>query len=73
MPDKLSHRPWHLRFGASVLDEGHVEFRVWAPNLTSLSVRILGDRPTIPMTMPHLPNVEFGSEFVANVPNIGEG
>jgi maltooligosyltrehalose trehalohydrolase len=74
MPDKLSPRPWHLRFGASVLNGSEVEFRVWAPKLTSLAVRILGDRPqTITMTMTHPPDSEFGSEFVATVPNVSEG
>ncbi len=74
MPDKLTHRAWQLRFGASVLDGGKVEFRVWAPKLTTLAVRILGDHPrTIPMTMAHPPDSESGGEFVAAVPNVSEG
>jgi len=74
MPDKLTHRAWQLRFGASVLDGGKVEFRVWAPKLTTLAVRILGDHPrTIPMTMAHPPDSESSGEFVAAVPNVSEG
>jgi maltooligosyltrehalose trehalohydrolase len=44
-----------------------VEFRVWAPNVTNLAVRILGAIPqTIPMT--RTPD----SQFVATVPNVTE-
>ena len=33
-------KKWELRFGASVRDDDSVEFRVWAPNLTNLAVRV---------------------------------
>jgi maltooligosyltrehalose trehalohydrolase len=71
MPNSSSQGMWKLRFGASVLGDGASEFRVWAPNLTSLSVRILGETPrTIPMTRSSNPE---DSEFVATVPNVPEG
>ena len=74
MPDITTAGSWKLRFGASALDGGNVQFRVWAPNLTTLAVRILGkpDR-TIPMTMTHPRDSESGAEFVATVPNVSEG
>ena len=63
---------WQLHFGASVRDRKNVEFRVWAPNLTELAVRIVGDRhQTIPMS--RAADSECSSEFVATVPHIGEG
>lgn len=59
---------WTLRFGARPRNHQSMEFRVWAPNVTSLAVRILGDPSrTVPMT---------GSpegEFVTTVPNVAEG
>ncbi len=68
MPDSLNEGTWQLRFGANLRDDGAVEFRVWAPNLTNLAVRILGENPkTVSMTR----NAE--SEFVATVPNTGAG
>src|SRR6267378_668001 len=74
MLDNSTSRPWQLQFGASVLDGGKVQFRVWAPKMTTLAVRILRDQPrTIPMTMTHPPDSESGTEFVATVPNVGEG
>jgi hypothetical protein len=36
---------WELRFGARVLTGGGVEFRVWAPLLQTLSLRILQREP----------------------------
>src|SRR4051794_8403557 len=68
MPSNASDEKWTLRFGARPLKDTSVEFRVWAPNVTSLAVRILGDQPrTVPMT---------GSpdgEFTTNVADVGEG
>jgi maltooligosyltrehalose trehalohydrolase len=62
---------WKLQFGASVRDDSTAEFRVWAPNLTNLSVRILGEHPrTIPMTRSTDPQ---SAEFVAIVPEVSEG
>jgi maltooligosyltrehalose trehalohydrolase len=59
---------WRLRYGASVCDGHNVEFRVWAPNVRHLAVRIFGDRPqTVPMTRSQ------DLEFVATVPNVREG
>jgi maltooligosyltrehalose trehalohydrolase len=74
MPGKPAARPWQLRFGASILDAGQVEFRVWAPKLKTLAVHLLGDHPrTVPMALTTPPDSEFGSEFVVTVPNVGEG
>jgi maltooligosyltrehalose trehalohydrolase len=71
MLDSLTERSWNLQFGASVRGDNTVEFRVWAPNLTNLAVRILGERPrTIPM-MRSLNSED--SEFVATVPQVDEG
>src|ERR1700730_13843560 len=67
MPDSVRGQTWELEFGASVRDSDHVEFRVWAPKVTSLAVRVLGGQPrTIPMTCRE-------SEFVATVPHVHEG
>jgi maltooligosyltrehalose trehalohydrolase len=65
---------WHLRYGASVRGDGTTEFRVWAPNLTNLSVRILAKQHgeqtrTIPMTQMDGTN----SEFTAVVSDVGPG
>ncbi len=68
MPDSPNEGAWQLRFGANLREDGAVEFRVWAPNLTNLAVRILGENPqTVSMTR----NAE--AEFVATVPNTGVG
>jgi maltooligosyltrehalose trehalohydrolase len=40
---------WTLESGASVLDKG-VQFRVWAPKVTSISLKIVGESKEIPMT-----------------------
>jgi maltooligosyltrehalose trehalohydrolase len=65
---------WQLRFGATVLKDRSVQFRVWAPNHEALAIRILGDHPrTIPMAMTHSLNSEFGGEFVATVPDAAPG
>ena len=72
MPNNSSEGTWNLHFGASVRDGNHVEFRVWAPKLTELAVRVLSDRhETIPMS--RTAGSECSSEFVATVPHIGEG
>lgn len=74
MQNNSNPRAWKLRFGASARDDGSVEFRVWAPKLKQLAVRILGDQPrTIPMTMNHPPDSESGGEFVATVADVTEG
>jgi maltooligosyltrehalose trehalohydrolase len=68
MPDNVTDPIWQLQFGASVREGGSVEFRVWAPNVSTMAVRILGENPrTIPMI--RTPD----SEFVMTVPNLGEG
>lgn len=71
MPSSSTERSWKLRFGASVREDGSVEFRVWAPNRSDLAVRILGEHPcTIHMAK------SSGSEdceFVATVPHVSEG
>ena len=72
MSDRPTEKKWGLRFGASVRDGYSVEFRVWAPNLTSLAVRVMGGNEgepsrTIPMRQ------SSDSEFVATVPQVGAG
>ncbi|MGH9547715.1 MAG: hypothetical protein ACRD3W_00005, partial [Terriglobales bacterium] len=72
MSDRSTCKPWELRFAASVRDGNSAEFRVWAPNLTNLSVRILSENRsepprTIPMTR------SAGSEFVATILQVSEG
>jgi maltooligosyltrehalose trehalohydrolase len=72
MPGKSTESIWELEFGASVRNGGQTEFRVWAPKVKTLAVRILGQQPgTIPMTCES--TFGFGSEFVATVPGVGEG
>src|SRR5713226_441438 len=77
MPGKSAETMWELEFGASVRNGGQTEFRVWAPKVKSLAVRILGGhRRTIPMTCESTlaeSRPEFGAEFVATVPGVGEG
>src|SRR5579862_7956796 len=71
MPNSPTEKGWQLRFGASVRGDGTAEFRVWAPNLTNLAVRILGERPrTIPLTRSADPE---SAEFTATVPDVKEG
>jgi len=72
MSDRPTEKKWGLQFGASVRDGYSVEFRVWAPNLTSLAVRVMGGNEgepsrTIPMRQ------SSDSEFVATVPQVGAG
>ena len=72
MSDRPTEKKWGLRFGASVRDGYSVEFRVWAPNLTSLAVRVMAGNEgepsrTIPMRQ------SSDSEFVATVPQVGAG
>jgi maltooligosyltrehalose trehalohydrolase len=70
MPISPTEQRWKLQFGASIRGDETVEFRVWAPNLANLAVRILGERPRIiPMTRSL--NSE-DSEFVAMVPHASE-
>ena len=68
MSNESKDRPWELRFGARVLSRNGVEFRVWAPRLRSLAVRILQDTP---LTLAMHP--EAGSEFVVSAPKLGAG
>ena len=72
MSDRPTEKKWGLRFGASVRSGYSVEFRVWAPNLTNLAVRVMGGNEgepsrTIPMRQ------SSDSEFVATVPQVGAG
>jgi maltooligosyltrehalose trehalohydrolase len=61
-------RPWKLRFGASVVEGGEVEFRVWAPKLSTLALRILdGNQRTIPMAQSR------DSEFSCTISDVVEG
>ena len=69
-----SDHTWKLEFGATVLEGNKVEFRVWAPIVSNLAVRILGDEPrTIPMVMNRPPDSDGGGEFVATVADVREG
>ncbi len=72
MSDRSTEKKWGLRFGASVRGGDSVEFRVWAPNLTNLAVRVMGENVgehprTIPMKQ------SSDSEFAATVPQVGAG
>jgi maltooligosyltrehalose trehalohydrolase len=67
MSNSSSEANWEPRFGARVRNDS-VEFRVWAPNVTNLAVRILGENSrTIPMMGSR------DSEFAATVANVSEG
>jgi len=78
MPDRktagvLGNHPWRLQFGASVVDEG-TRFRVWAPKVDTIAVRILGERSqTIPLTMTDPWDSEFGGVFEATIPGVKQG
>jgi maltooligosyltrehalose trehalohydrolase len=68
LPDNRSPTLWQLRFGANCLAGGGVEFRVWAPRVTSLAVRIPEEPArTIPLSS------EADGKFSAIVPNVVEG
>ena len=72
MSDRSTEKKWGLRFGASVRSGDSVEFRVWAPNLTKLAVRVMGENVgehprTIPMKR------SSDSEFAATVSQVSEG
>ncbi len=72
MSDRSTVQKWGLRFGASIRGGDSVEFRVWAPNLTNLAVRVMGETAgehprTIPMKQ------SSDSEFTATVSQVGEG
>ncbi len=68
MPPDLTSAAWQMRFGANCVADGSAEFRVWAPKLTSLAVRILGSHPrTVPM------GCEAGDAFSVIVPDVAEG
>src|ERR1700687_6152866 len=70
MPRSPTEQSWRLQFGASVRGDDTAEFRVWAPNLTNLAVRILGEHSrTIPMRRSR---DSEESEFVATVPEVSE-
>jgi maltooligosyltrehalose trehalohydrolase len=67
MENSAVERTWKLRFGARPRDDRSVEFRVWAPNVTSLAVRILGDRPrTVPMSCSR------DGEFTTSISDVSE-
>jgi len=68
MPASRTRPSWKMRFGANVVDSGEVEFRVWAPKLTSLALRILDEHPrTLAMTR------NADAEFVVRVSDVVEG
>jgi maltooligosyltrehalose trehalohydrolase len=71
MPNSSTEKGWQLQFGASVRGDGTAEFRVWAPNLTRLAVRILGEHPRT-IQMARSSKLE-DAEFVATVPQVSEG
>src|SRR5579862_1133119 len=71
MANNPTGKGWHLKFGANLRGDGTAEFRVWAPNLTNLSVRIFGENPrTIPMTRSA---DSENAEFMETVPQASEG
>lgn len=57
--------PWRLQLGAAVFEDG-VRFTVWAPNVSSLSVR-LGDSPPLAMEQ------DEAGYYTLHVPGVGEG
>ncbi len=61
-------RPWELRFGARVLQGGGVEFRVWAPLVKSLALRLLGRTPRS-ITL----RLDGEDEFAVTVPDAAAG
>ena len=72
MSDRSTEKKWELRFGASVRSSDSIEFRVWAPNLTKVAVRVMGENVgeqprTIPMKR------SSDSEFTATVLQVSEG
>jgi maltooligosyltrehalose trehalohydrolase len=71
MSNKAALTAWRLGYGASVRGDGTTEFKVWAPNLTNLSVRILAEQSAKPRTLTMTPL--DGSEFTAVVPDAGPG
>ena len=62
MPEKL----WTLETGASVLNDG-VQFRVWAPKASSVSLRVVGESREISM------NPEQKGYFTTFVNSLGAG
>ncbi len=42
MPNATEPLPWELALGATPIDDGHVEFRVWALNADDVRVRVGG-------------------------------
>jgi maltooligosyltrehalose trehalohydrolase len=50
MPGNRTTTLWQLKFGANCMADGGVEFRVWAPKLRSLAVRIGEPERMIPLT-----------------------
>ncbi len=51
-PSKKSGKRWTLELGANASDEG-VRFRVWAPRVSSMSLKIAGEQREIPATREH--------------------
>jgi maltooligosyltrehalose trehalohydrolase len=65
---------WKLQFGANVQPDGQVQFRVWAPKVKKLEVRLLGDKPRlIPLTLSQSSEGESFGEFEATVAGVTEG
>ena len=59
---------WELKFGARPGEDGSTVFRVWAPRLKSLEVKVLGDEPrTYPL------EAAGGGVFEARVPGVAAG
>jgi len=56
---------WRLSYGASPLGTGGVQFRVWAPDVSSLSLQ--------PAGAPALPMIRDGEDFVLSVPGAKPG
>jgi maltooligosyltrehalose trehalohydrolase len=56
---------WRLSYGATPLENGGVQFRVWAPDVSSLALQ-LSERPALPMT-------RQGEDFELLVPDAGPG
>ncbi|MET0650765.1 MAG: malto-oligosyltrehalose trehalohydrolase [Pyrinomonadaceae bacterium] len=59
---------WGLGFGARPREDGSTVFRVWAPRLKGLEVKVLGDEPRT-----HTLEAAGGGVFEARIPGVAAG
>jgi maltooligosyltrehalose trehalohydrolase len=66
--ERASTHAWELRFGARPQADGSTEFRVWAPRVRGLEVKVLCDGPrSFPL------EAAGGGVFEARVPGVAAG